>query len=152
MCFYNDYDWYAEDETDESGESPEIAGCIECGSTIISGKWRRHIYQQQYVECQVCEYEEAEEPCKTHDYGELFECDICRSCQWILEAIDDIETEEGCPYDARQPAFGELRDAIWDDSDAGKRYLDRAIERHSEIAYIPWVVKFMEDNKWRWKN
>lgn len=133
MCFYNDdYDWIASvcDVTDGPAESP--AKCYECHRRIAAGEWRRHVYQQEHEECSVCEQEEADEPCEEHDYGETFECNLCEACVKMLKAIEAVEIDEGCPWDARQPAYGELWEAI--QYDEGGKYRDRVLSMYPELS------------------
>lgn len=142
MCFYNDnYDWYASICDVADGPSDKPSKCYECGESIQSGEFRRHIFQQQHEECRRCEWEELgddEEPCEHHDYGETFDCDLCESCVKVLRAIEAVEADEGCPPHARQPGYGELLDAIWEGD--GKRYRDRAVSMFPELASCQWLA------------
>jgi hypothetical protein len=137
MCFNNDYDWYADvwDVTD--GENDVPAKCIECGLAIASGEWRRHVYLQEDEECYRCEQgdlKEGDEPCEVHDYGEIFECSICETCCKILKAIEAVEIDEGCPVGSRQPLYGELSQALFDDANCGDgKYAARALAEHPEL-------------------
>lgn len=134
MCFNNDYDWYADISDVRDWPLGRPTSCHECCAPIGYGDWRRHIFQQEHEECQWCEYEElaeADEPCETHDYGETFECDLCRDCCKILAAIEAVETDEECPPHARQPAIGELVEALSYDEDS--RYARRAVAMFPEL-------------------
>jgi len=127
MCFYNDYDWYADVNDITEGETDEKQECHECGLVIHPGEWRRQVYQQEHEECHVCEFEDGP-PCGdgNHDYGETYFYVCCRTCANILKAIEVSEAEAGCPPDARQPAYGELQETLWEDREG--RYVRRAVE------------------------
>jgi len=142
MCFYDDGDWCAmvTDVTEGPADKPTM--CIECGAAIAIGENRKHVFQQEEEECLRCEYEELgedDEPCVQHDYGNVFECDVCDSCVKVLRAIEAVEIVEGCPVYARQPLFGELRDAIEYDSDG--RYAARALAMFPELSSVEWLSK-----------
>ncbi|MGB0971800.1 MAG: hypothetical protein ACPGVG_12680 [Mycobacterium sp.] len=133
MCFYNDdYDWTASVSEVTDLVSGHASRCCECGCGIEPGQWRRHIWQQQYEECQVCEYGEADEACVKHDYGETYATDVCRECTWLLAAIEAVEADEGCPEYARQPPSGELAEHMRNPD--SRRYWDRALEMHPQLA------------------
>lgn len=115
MCFVHDYDWCASVEV-VLGTRGSAGRCIDCGRRIAPDEWRLHVYQQEYEECQACEWEDVP-ACEDgeHDYGETFACDICRECCEWREAIRSAEIDAGCHEDESQPAYGELLDAIyWD--------------------------------------
>jgi len=125
MCFEPEYDWYADVTALTESEAGARVACEDCGELIHPGDWRRYVYQQEHEECQRCEWEELEpgdEPCDTHDYGETWECSLCRDCCNIRAAISAVEADEGCRPDTREPAYGELDEALrYDDG----RYVAR---------------------------
>lgn len=144
MCFYDDADWYASVCDVTEGPADKPCQCWECGAKIKPGDMRKHVYQQEHEECQRCEYEELdedEEPCETHEYGEIFECNLCDACCKILRAIYAVEEDEGCPEYARQPMFGELKEAIWNDDDG--RYAQRAVAMFPELSSVEWLTKYL---------
>lgn len=130
MCFYNDdYEWYASIVEVDHVRCVGDAKCYECGREISSHEWRRHTFQQESEECQICEDEcsgsydsEQDKATCEHEYGETFECNTCRECCLMLEAIYDLELIEGCPEHARQPAYGELEQVLFDERDSGLFY------------------------------
>lgn len=133
MCFYNDdYDWYAEVQIVSEWSFGLPTACIECGTKIGYGDWRRHLFQQQHEACMVCEWGEADEPCDLHNYGERYECDTCADCAKILKAVEAEEIDANCPPHARQPMVGELGETLRYDDD--KRYVHRALTMFPEVA------------------
>lgn len=149
MCFDNDADWYAEVSTIVDGEAQHATTCFECGTKIKAGEWRRHIDQREHDQCQRCEdelgdwWEDGVEPCGEgeHDYGQTFTVDVCQGCCQLLAAIEAVERDEGCPEYARQPAYGELSEAIRDDVLYGEsRYVTRAVSDQPELANHPLVL------------
>lgn len=137
MCFYNDdCDWIANVTEETFSRADKEHRCYECGNRILTGEWYRHIHQQESESCLICEdledygdlYDPQQDP-KTceHNYGEHFDCNICRECCLILEAIRDLEEKEGCPPYARQPRIGELSDELHEH----KRCLDFKYHLHA---------------------
>lgn len=153
MCFYNDYDWYASTCDVTDGPTEPAGKCYECGCEIPAGVFRRQVFMQEHEYCQICEDEDSSDflgtiddddndvPAPEHkcNYGETFECDICQNCVNVLAAIKQAEIEAGCPDHAQQPAYGELRDALYDHED-GPKYAKRAIEMFPELASVGFVV------------
>jgi len=134
MCFYNDdCGWVAQISDVQDGPSPCNSTCIECGGEIKEGAHRRHVFQQESECCVICD-DAPDSDCERHDYGNIFEADICDSCCKILRAIYAVEADEGCPEHSRQPFYGELFDAISNDRDG--RYTARAISMFPELAEI----------------
>ena len=149
MCFDNDADWYADVATVIDGPNERATTCHECGAKIESGAWRRHIDMREHEQCQCCEDElgaewrDGIEPCGEgqHDYGQTFVADLCQGCCHLLAAIEAVERDEGCPEHARQPAYGELGEAIRDDVLYGEsRYFTRAVSDQPELANHPLVL------------
>ena len=149
MCFDYDADWCAEVATVIDGPNERAATCFECGAKIEPGAWRRHIDQREHEQCQWCEDElgaewrEGVEPCGDgeHDYGQMFVADLCQGCCQLLAAIESVERDDDCPEYARQPAYGELGEAIRDDVLYGDgRYLARAVLDDPELANHPLVL------------
>ena len=146
MCFYPDYEWIAEVHSASYCRLGEQANCLECGRVIDGGEWRKVIEQQEYEECRVCEdewsddYDESidTEACE-HDYGETFSGTICRECLLLLAAIYDLEEKEGCPEDARQPAYGDLGEEMCQDRNWGdNKYAAHAVALYPELARHPF--------------
>lgn len=146
MCFYNDCDWsaevYEENYTTLGGE----AKCKECFRLIQDGEWRQYVYQQECEVCLICEdecsddfREDADPETCAHDYGQTFSADICRECCLILESIWDLETIEGCPEHAKQPAYGELAEALFE----GASYEDDKYRRHALERYPGLIASTM---------
>lgn len=125
-----------QDETE--GPGPATV-CFECGAEIAAGAWRRHVEQQEEEECRRCEWEQLEPggpPCVEHDYGETFSCDLCEGCHKLLQAIAAAEADAGCPFYARQPLFGDLRETMrYDDG----RYRRRALAMFPELTGHPML-------------
>lgn len=151
MCFVNDYDWCAEVHHQADGERPEAAQCYECGRVIVPYEWRRHVEQWEYGSCQVCEDEFSDrwttgaKPCDgAHDYGETFEASTCRECCRMLEAIEAVEREAGCPDGSRQPGYGEMCDAVYEDARDCGRYVLRAVTTWPELLGVEWIRKASE--------
>lgn len=146
MCFVNDYDYCVESHHQSDGERPEAAQCYECCRKIVPGEWRRHIEQWQYADCQACGDEwsdrwRSDADCgDEHDYGETFESSTCRECCRVLEAIEAVEREAGCPDGSRQPAYGEMRDAVYEDARDEGRYVLRAVTTWPELLGVEWIL------------
>ncbi len=146
MCFYNESDWCAELHDEFHSIAESNCKCFECNRTIFAGEWRHRIEQQEYEGCQDCDELGDDDDCcdGQHNYGETFDCDICRECSLLLEAIYDLERIEGCPEHARQPSYGELGDVLWDEP----HYWRHAIERFPGLiasnAYRRWTPDFAE--------
>ncbi len=140
MCFYyDDYDWIATINEQYFIRGEREHKCLECGRNIAPEEWRRYIYQQEHEMCQICEddyseeFDEEQDPATcAHNYGKRSNAHICRECCLILEAIYDLEEKEGCPEHARQPAFGELQEALHY-GDEGE-YIRHAVEMFPELA------------------
>lgn len=143
MCFTADYDWYAEQASDEETTADTSMKCFECGRVIPSGETFRRIEQQEHEICihdpdndhyegpeteqEGCDCEEG-----ACDFGESFDCDICTECAKLLKAIEASEIEEGCSPSESQPAFGGLYDAMTEGD--GDRYRAKAAVMFPEIA------------------
>lgn len=146
MCFTSDYEWYAEWHEQTDGERPDPARCYECSRKIAPGEWRRQVESREHEACQVCEGTFSDDwtvdakPCEgEHDYGETFEAAICRECCRVLEAIEAVEREAGCPDGSRQPAYGEMRDAVYEDARDDGRYVRRAVANWPELLGVEWI-------------
>lgn len=150
MCFVHDYDYCVEVHRQSDGEHPEPAQCYECGRKIASGDWRRHVEQRERADCQVCGDEwsdrwRADADCGgVHDYGETFAASTCRECCRVLEAIEAVEREAGCPDGSRQPAYGELREAVYEDARDSGRYVLRAVAAWPELLGVEWIRAAVE--------
>lgn len=146
MCFdTSNYDWTASLSIESTGTSIKPTRCHECGKRIGMYEWRRHIYQQEYEECQRCEWEELgpdDEPCVTHDYGEVASYNRCEDCDKIIRAIEAFELREGCPAHESRPLLTELRDELYQSGEGG-RYAAVAIETFPELGAVPWLVDLL---------
>lgn len=136
MCFTNEADWYAEVSSSNGAMATTQVMCHECLKEIPAGTYARYVWQQEHECCQWCENEECECPnrmgeyhecqCSDPDYGECFECWICRRCCMALQAIHDVEIEEGCREHESQPMYGNLWESVADDRVyGGGKYLAR---------------------------
>jgi hypothetical protein len=147
MCFYNDdYDWTAEDHDERHVQAEAECKCHDCHRRIALGEWVRRIEQYEHEQCQICEddrsdlYEDPNDICPEEGvygpgehpcyYGEHWLGFICRECLLLREAIYDLEEKEGCPEDARQPAYGELQEAL----SYGDEYARHALAMFPELA------------------
>src|SRR5688572_30184586 len=148
MCFYNDYDWYAQVSDSSSGPADTKARCDECGKVINPGDWRYHLDQQEEECCRTCDEggdnyddDDPQDPltCE-HDFGETFDYDRCDKCDKILKAIEAVEIKEGCPPDARRPRLMELRETFIEHSSAPV-YAATAIEMYSEVGDVEWLLR-----------
>lgn len=146
MCFYNDdYDWYAEVQTVETHVAKEIFACQECGQEIAVGESYRYIYQQEHEECQRCEWEQLDpddDPCEQHDYGETYHYRCCNQCQRILEIIQLIEIEEGCPPHAQQPGLGELSE-VFSEHQSREQYAQRVLTLFPDLSGHVLLAPFL---------
>jgi hypothetical protein len=135
MCFYNDSSgWLAEVNEVSYGPGDSASRCLECGSQIALGEWRRHVYQRESECCVECGGGDDDGPCGDveHEYGEIFTGDICEDCVKILRAIEAAEADEGCPLYARQPLYGELGETLVEHYGSDK-YIERALEMYPEL-------------------
>ena len=101
---------------------------------------------QEEEECRRCEQEdleEGDEPCVKHDYGEMCHYTRCEGCDKIIRAIEAVETEEGCPPDARRPGLFGLFDELAEHSSAGM-YVERAVVMFPELAGHPQLMALSE--------
>lgn len=57
MCFYTDYDWYAEEATTTTSEAGKPCWCQECGKPLTIWDWRKVIDMKEHAVCQICEDE-----------------------------------------------------------------------------------------------
>lgn len=144
MCFYyDDYDWTADVFEESERVAEQSLTCVECGKGIAAGETHIRIFAQESEECLVCEWEEADEPCEEHDYGETYTARRCQSCERILKAVQSVEVEEGCPPHATRPAIGELDQAFYDHANA-ETYANRVIEMYPTLADHRWVKHVLE--------
>lgn len=153
MCFYNDdYDWIAEVEDATESHGGRECQCVDCGTRIDADEWRKTIEQRQYELCQICEDEFSdmfdEASSKTtcrHAYGETWHGEFCRGCVLLRQAVEAVERDEGCPSDARQPAYGDLYGSLID-HDEREKYASRAVAMFSELATHKIVIACLEDD------
>lgn len=158
MCFYyDDYDWSAEINEESHIRCDAPCKCFDCNRMVTSGEWVRRIFQLQSELCWICEdsesdlyeypdeyepesgmYGPTEHPCY---FGESWLGFICRECCLLREAIYDVEEKEGCPYDARQPAFGELAEVFQEDTAAwgDRKYTDHALRMFPSVAWHRFI-------------
>jgi hypothetical protein len=135
MCFYNDYEWYAAIQTDETRTAEKQLACGECGCKIEVGQQYRYIFQQEHEQCDRCfGYLEQKDQCECDepDLGEQFCICICLECDKFMEAIKAAEVEEGCDGDETQPALGRLFEQIAEVDDVD-RYFVKARELFPEL-------------------
>jgi len=125
-------DWFVEVEEVTRGHEGGATRCLECGSEIAAGAWRQHVSQLESAECLVC----------AHDYGEMFDCDLCLGCVLLRWAIEAVEQDEGCPPATRQPMYGYLADAL---HYGGRRYLQRALRDFPHLTNHPLVQVVLND-------
>lgn len=134
MCFVHDAEWSASVQDVTEGPA-EATRCDECGEPIAAGEWRRHIFQQQYEECQVCcnppdcECLEA----MAHEYGHTYDYDCCQRCANVLQAVRAREIAEGCPPHGQQPPLAELWDQLTEHQD-GLAYVELARQMFPDLA------------------
>jgi hypothetical protein len=143
MCFYNDdYDWVASVQERSTIKATKRVHCIECSKLIMAGEECERIWQQEHEECQVCceygdDYDEDNPQDSTecdHDYGETFEGFTCQHCLSIIEAIRQVEVEEGCPEHAQRPSIGGLYEEAfsrWNDD--ARKYASKVAEMFPEL-------------------
>lgn len=151
MCFYNDYDWYADTVVETCCRCPVVeCTCYECGEPIGLGDWCYGVYQEEHECCAVCEdthdefgrYDPEQDPetCE-HDYGETYGYVRCVTCSKLLHAIEEQETDEGCPPLVRQPALEELREAL---SYGTVEYATKAVAMYPELRDHDWLSDSLE--------
>lgn len=155
MCFFHDYDWRASVYDDGPlVVAGEAVRCYECRDKIHPGQRCRRVYMRECEECRRCtpdargEWDDGYDggeltPCPddAHDYGEEFECFVCDRCQAILNAILEVEQEDGCEGAEAQPAFGELREAMWE-SDHAAEYIEHAAKENPELVASGHLDRF----------
>lgn len=154
MCFVVDADWTARVAEEQELVSDGKVRCDDCFRRITVGEKYGRIDQQEHEECQRCEetwsrmtdedVAEQKEWCEQegHDYGETFTHRMCRHCQVFREAISAVEVREGCSFYESQPAFGDIRDSIWD-SDHREEYADEARAMDAGLVmsgYLDWML------------
>lgn len=174
MCFYTDYDWYAEESTNSTSEAGTPCRCQECGKPLTIWDWRKVIDMKEHAACQICEEawsddyidraemqqmlssattpEDAQyaqehlNMLDTHecDYGETFHYVRCRDCDRILGSILAIEGAQGCAPENSQPALTELYENLYQHEDA-MRYIDAALVLFPELVS---VAKLQEVIAW----
>lgn len=147
MCFNNDfdYDWYPELQEEADHEAGPPAWCVECGKRIQAHHWRRRLYQQENEDedCQDClgDGKCDDMPCPEcrgtgqRGKGNTFSASTCRPCCQMLDAIQEVEGEEGCPPHTQRPQLQEL----WEEmrnmgASATAKYRVKALGRHPELA------------------
>ncbi len=158
MCFYNDdYDWLVSHEEKRMITATKRVHCVECSKLIMAGEECEYIWQQEHEECRVCcEYGEnydEDNPQDTaecdHDYGETFEGYTCQRCLKIIEAIKQVEIEEGCPAHAQRPSIGGLYEEAfsrWNDD--AKKYANKVVEMFPDLITDPCISNVLErDNE-----
>ena len=154
MCFYNeDCEWTASITDVTEGIADTAVKCDECCKPIAPGEWRRHVYQQEYEDCQTCENDECECltfrgmehrcQCDKPNYGETFDYDCCERCNKVIRAVEEREKREGCPSYAQRPALMGLWDEVGDHDDA-EEYAKAAIAMFPELATDDKVLSLLE--------
>ncbi len=123
MCFYAEADWTAEVQDVSETDSGPATQCVECYRVIAANEWRRNLEQREHEECQAHDdpqFDENDEeiPHECGDdnpdcsYGEQYECDWCRRCATLLDAIKAVEKHDGCLPEALQPNIGQMQEAV----------------------------------------
>ncbi len=162
MCFYHDgdYDWLARFHESNTTVAEKAVKCLECFNPIRAGVPYTHIEMREWEECKVCDPEtraeasdydsssnsdEPVEPCEEGkcDYGESDYHRICEECSKFLNAIQRVEEEDGCTGAEARPAYGQLREAMWE-SDHAQDYLNRARADYPELAMSGYLDEFYE--------
>jgi hypothetical protein len=146
VCFFHDYDWYAELCEETEGPAPAPARCGECRRPIAAGQWRHRVYQQQYEECRACGNGDCECPgadgtgeccrCPVPSFGETAEYDRCESCDKVLRAVEAVELADGCHHDNARPALCGLSEEALNrcNNDHADEYAAKAVELFPEVA------------------
>jgi hypothetical protein len=154
MCFYNDdYDWVASVQERSTIKATKKVSCIECSKLIEAGEECERIWQQENECCSICtegaeDYDEEEPQDPTtceHHYGETFEGYTCQRCLNIIEAIRQVEIEEGCPEHAQRPSIGGLYEEAfsrWNDD--AKKYASKVVEMFPELRNDPRISNVLE--------
>jgi hypothetical protein len=150
MCFYqsDDYDWFAtiNELSDVILDKPRH--CTECGRSMKAGEPAVHLFQQEHEECDCCYGDSGPCDCPKNEDDECIECKCeepnfgescedwqCLECNKFLKAIEQVETDEKCPPNERQPAWGQMVDSI------------REFEREDAIKYFRKAYKMYPELK-----
>lgn len=153
MCFYNDdYYWTAEVVEDSLGvleHSGKPTECMECGKKLQPGDWRHTVHMEQYAECPRCEENEdwgitGDEAIHECTVGETYDYVRCLDCEHLLDCVVDVEIQEGCPPAARKPAYEDLREAAFVESDSRFAYAQEAVDRYPELWSHPFIVDLLD--------
>lgn len=152
MCFSNEHaDWYASIQEESTGCDDNACRCDECGKKILSGEWRRHIFQQERECCEICEddpdYDEDVadgEPCHECEYGETYHYNRCLDCDRLLIAVELHEIKEDCPPHARRPMYGELHE-VFCEHESNVEYAQQAVAMYPYLKDHKFVKRALED-------
>ena len=157
MCFDNDNcDWTASIHEETEGPATCDTSCFDCGGKILSGKFRRRVYQQEDEECAECGARNGEDQWPDSDgldvedkfdhdcdFGEIFVACVCETCLKLRAGIKAYELKEGCPEWASQPAYGQLMEAFTEHQQAID-YADAAVSLHPELIdhyFIQYAIR-----------
>lgn len=136
MCFYNDYDWYAEVTDKSEPEADKDVRCHECRETIKQGSKYVYIFMQEHEECHNCNDEDEDFPCSCEEpnFGGTFEYQRCLNCECFLEAVQEAEKEAGCDYQDSRPGLTAMVEAIRDGGkEEAKAYFKKAAKMFPEL-------------------
>lgn len=140
MCFYNDYDWYADICTIEDTHNWRHGNrCCECGRVMRLGEQVRTIDMVEREYCSECDGDDQD--CE-HDYGETWYGIQCEICTRFLAAIKAVEIEEGCSENVSQPPIGALWDTLHEGDFEVKAYLAKAEEMFPGYQFRELVGRF----------
>lgn len=149
MCFYADYDWYADihEETCFQLDEPGLP-CDECGQLIPQGAWRVHVYQQENETCHQCDdLDSDEEHDGKCDYGETTDYNCCVECSKIIAGVEEYERRQGCPEGNRRPPLYSLYESVQQEHLDSEELLGicKAIcDLSPEMENHKWVVETRE--------
>lgn len=131
MCFYNEYDWTASIVLDSPDTATKDTHCDECGRPILAGETYRHLFMQEHDECQQCNDDDLEDcTCDEPQYGESYNYESCIECSQFLQAIKEVEKEEGCTGDEVSPALGQMIEQVAEiGEEESRKYFVRAREK-----------------------
>ena len=150
MCFtFDDYDWSASicEIVDKPAEKD--CRCEECGELIKAGDQIKSIFMQEEESCQIC-MEHSDDPglgpVEPHvcEFGNTWSAVICEGCIKLRESIRQHELAAGCPEWSAVPAWGMMRDELWEHDDRVD-YVNAAVASYPELITHPIVASILED-------
>jgi hypothetical protein len=132
MCFYHDGDWRAtiNKEEDRVVATDKKVACTECRRQIPVGENYKYLFQQEYDPDGWDEDGEGE----PFHPGETFECRTCSWCRKLIQAIESVEVQRGCPAHASRPPDGQLMEEMGEICvDDLRAYRQRALEMFPDL-------------------